>query len=151
MEKKLSSIEHEISQLEQQLDFLEKVDTLQIDIENFSNELSAGISFSIEKTIQEINFTSVVSNLELSYLSKQIHVTKSLREKQYLIKLVHLNIFEFSFAYSKKVQLLKAIIPGTEAYSIAFKQISKYLTQLKRRHSFDENIEYIRNNMAAHN
>ncbi len=150
MENQLSSIEKEIEKLEQHLDFLEKVEPLQNEIKIVSDQISAGISFEIEKIIQEINFTSVISNLELSYLNKQILVTKSLREKQFLIKLVHLNIFEFSNAYNKKLKLLKTIIPSKESYSMAFKHISKHLAVLRNRHSFDNNMKFIRNNMAAH-
>ncbi len=150
IEKKLSSINYEIKELEKQLDFLEGIDELQIGIENISSLISAGISFTIEKALQEINFISVLSNLELSYLSKQIVVSQSYREKQFFIKLAHLNVFEFSETYKNKLKLLKTLIPIREDYNKAFKHISKYVASLKKRHSFEDNIAYIRNKMAAH-
>ncbi len=149
-DKELRDIENEISKLEKRLIFLENVDSIQTEIMRLSNHFSLGMEYTKDRILQEMNFISVISELELNYLKKYILSAKSLIEKQYLFKLSYLNIYEFSTAYNKKLKDLKNAFPASNDYFEAFKYVSRHIQRIKTKHSFDINIAFIRNKMAAH-
>lgn len=148
--EKVSEIDQQIAELEHQVIFLKNVDIIQNNIAELSTKMNVGIEFTVDKIIQEIHFTSIISDLELNYLNKHILLSNSSLEQHFLIKLTHLNVYEFSLAYNKKIKTLKSIVPNSDEYFKALNYINKHIARIKAKHSFDKKIVFIRNKMAAH-
>lgn len=142
-----------------------EVFTKLLDVIQKSNGIAKDIKIGLRDTNDQLNFKGLdafekindiasliaVSTLDLAVTGKFLYNASNKWEEIYCTKNAYLTIFETFKTYSKYRKLLHEISMKSDVVLIKeFKYINNLIKAFKNKHSYDNKMSVIRNNISGH-
>lgn len=146
----LESIEKDITECSEHLNYLKKIANLNRDLTGFVAEYKLNGKSLLDLDITNAHCVATIAQLEMSLILKSLYHSKQELEKKHILKNGILIIYEVIKSLDKFNKSLNHYSHQNNELNYEFKKYNDEIRTFKKSIDIDKEIKNIRNNIAGH-